>query len=273
MMRDAMVCLALWGAAGTALAQERPDQSEEGWRVTIGAGALYAPTYEGDDDYRLSLLPNVQVQYGERFSASVQDGVSYRWINTERWRAGPIGRVKFSRNEDGDQAFAISGEDTDDLQGLGDVDTSIELGGFIERDWGAFTTGLELRQAVSGHDGLVADLNARWTGRSSIGSFPLIWSLGPRARIVDDQYVSAYFGVDAAQSLSSGLPQYEAAGGLYSYGLGASLIAPLDRQNRWSAVLVAGYDRLTGDAADSPLVRERGSPNQASIGLFVARRL
>lgn len=100
----------------------------------------------------------------------------------------------------------------------------------------------------------------------------MIWSVGPRARFVGDAYNEAYFGVSVAQSIASGLPVYEAAGGLYSFGLGASLIAPLSRDPSWSLVFVAGYDRLTGDAGHSPLVQQRGAEDQASMGAFVDRR-
>jgi outer membrane protein len=68
---------------------------------------------------------------------------------TPTWRAGPIGRIKFSRNEDGEQTFAVGGGDTNDLRGLGDVDAAIELGGFVEYELGAVTFSAEARQAVS----------------------------------------------------------------------------------------------------------------------------
>jgi outer membrane protein len=270
MTRTAAIILAALAVTGTAAAQ---DASDDGWRVTFGAGALYAPTYDGDDDYRLSLLPNIEVSYSDVFFASVQNGVGYRFINTPNLRAGPIGRIKFSRNEDGEQAFAVSGEDSDDLRGLGDVDTSIELGGFVEYELGSVTLNGELRQAVSGHDGWVGDLGARWSGRGDILGRSVAWSAGPRARFVGDAYNEAYFGVNAGQAAASGLPVYDASGGLYSYGAGASVIAPLSSDRSWALVLVAGYDRLTGDAGDSPLVQQRGDDDQASIGMFIARRL
>ncbi len=94
--------LALLGAAQPAFAQEPP--VEEGWRVNVGAGGLYAPSYDGDDDYRLSVLPSIQINYGDTFFASVENGVGYRWINGETFRAGPIARVQLSRKEDGEQA-------------------------------------------------------------------------------------------------------------------------------------------------------------------------
>ncbi|MBI1186690.1 MAG: hypothetical protein GC206_05065 [Alphaproteobacteria bacterium] len=275
-MRAMIAMLTALGALGTtslgtAAAQEDP--RDAGWGMRLGVGGLTSPSYEGDDAMRLSLLPSVRVTYGDVFSASVEEGVRYRWINTPVWRAGPIGRIAFPRDEDGSQLFAVTGDDTDDLLGLGDVDASIELGGFVERDIGPITISAEARQAVSGHDGFVADLEARWRGRTELLGAPVFWSVGPRARFVNDEYNSAYFGVDAAQSAASGLPVYTADGGLHSFGLGASAIVPLSRDGRWAAAVVAGVDRLDGDAGSSPLVELRGDDDQARFGVFISRRL
>lgn len=259
----------LAGSPSVAAAQEQPPQ--EGWRLALGAGALYAPAYEGDDEYRLSILPNIQVAYGERFAASVQDGARYRWINTPDWRAGPIARLRFGRDEDGGQPFAVTGDDSNDLRGLGDVDTSVELGGFVEYDLGAFAFSAEARQAVNGHEGLIADFGARWTGRTALAGSPVFLSLGPRLRFVDNDFASAYFGVTPGQSVASGLAVFSAGGGLHSYGASISGVAPLTPDQRWTAVFIASLDRLTGDAADSPLVRERGDATQASVGMFISR--
>lgn len=268
MARILISSIAASAFAGISAAQGQP--ANEDWALTVGTGALYSPSYEGDNDYSLSILPNVQLKYGDRFFASVQEGVGYNAINNDRLRAGPIARVRFSRDESGDQTFAITGGETDDLRGLGDVDTSIELGGFVDYDLGSLKLGAELRQAVSGHDGLVADLGARWSGVSTMLGPPLIWSVGPRLRLTDDQYTSTYFGVTPAQAIASGLPEYEAGGGLYSYGAGATAILPLTRDGAWSAVFLAGYDRLAGDAADGPLVQLRGDEDQATFGVFIS---
>ena len=269
-MRRVLTTTLLAAVCCPAFAQERT--ADDGWGLTVGAGALHSPTYEGDDESRLSILPNIQVSYGDRFFASVQEGIGYRVIKDPGFEAGPIMRVKFSRDEDGDQAFAINGDDTTDLIGLGDVDTSIELGGFLASEIGPVTFSAEARQAVTGHEGLVADLGVKWSGRAFLFGPPVIWSVGPRAKLVDDSYNSAYFSVDAAQSVASGLPVFEAGGGLHSYGIGATAIIPLTTDNTWSAVVVAGYDRLEGDAADNPLVQLRGSEDQASIGVFLSYR-
>ncbi|NBU26798.1 MAG: MipA/OmpV family protein [Caulobacteraceae bacterium] len=274
MIRSAAIALAALIFAALALTGPAAAQGsdDEGWSVTLGGGALYAPTYEGDDESRLSLLPSMEVTYGDDFFASVQNGAGYRIINTQTLKAGPIGRIAFSRSENGEQTFAIGGNDTGDLKGLGDVDASAEVGGFIKYGLGGLTLSLEARQALSGHQGWVADLGASWSGRSTFFGRPLMWSAGPRARLVGDNYSQAYFGVTPSQSGASGLPAYGAGGGLHAYGLGASLIAPLSRDGRSTLVFLAGYDRLTGDAGHSPLVQLRGSEEQSSIGLFLVRR-
>lgn len=268
-MRHTLVFALTLAAAAPAFAQER--SAGDGWGLIVGAGALSSPTYEGDDSSRVSILPNIQVTYGDRFFASVQEGIGYRVINDDALRAGPILRVKFSRDENGDQPFAINGDDTADLIGLGDVDTSLEAGGFLDYEIDALTFSAEARKAFTGHDGFVADLGVKWSGRDFLFGPPIIWSVGPRARLVDDSYNSAYFSVNAAQSVASGLPQFDAGGGLHSYGLGATAIIPLN--DAWTAVVVAGYDRLTEDAADNPLVALRGSADQASLGVFLSYKL
>lgn len=267
-MKKVVFLIAALGVSDRALAQATPN---EGWGLNVGAGGLMSPTYEGDDSYRVSILPNIQLTYGDDFFASVQEGVGYRFINEDTLRAGPIGRLKFSRSEDGDQPFAVTGDDTMDLRGLGEVDTTFELGGFVEYEIGDVTLGAEARKAVSGHDGAVLDLETSWSGRSMALGPPLIWSFGPRVRVVDDTYSQAYFGVTPVQSVAAGLPVYSAGGGVYSYGLGGTAILPLD--DRWTMVAFASLERLTGDAADSPLVQLRGSEDQATLGLFVSYRL
>ena len=269
-MRFSLLAAALFSVSFGANAQG--GQTPEGWQFTVGAGTLFSPTYEGDDDYVLSLLPNLKLEYQDKFFASVQDGFGYNLINTDTVRAGPIGRIRFSRDEDGGQPFAVTGEETTDLIGLGTVDTTFEVGGFLAYSINRLELGAELRQGVNGHNGLVFDATARLSGRYQQNGPPVIWSLGPRLRIVDESYNSAYFSIDADQSLASGLAQFAAGGGVYSYGFGATAVLPIGKRGSgWSLVGIVGYDRLAGDAVDAPLVVERGSPNQATVGLFLSK--
>lgn len=241
---------------------------DNGWQVSVGAGALLSPKYLGSDEYNLSLVPSVRVSKGERFFASVEEGVGYAVIDTRSFRAGPLARIAFGRDEDGSGTFRIAGGGTDDLVGLGDIDTSIELGGFAEFDFGKLTASARAGQAVSGHDGLVGQIGLRYKGRLLFNGPPIIYNFGPQIDFGDSDYTNAYFGVNAAQSLASGLPTYVANGGVISYGVSGTAIIPLT--DNIATTFIASYNRLAGDAAGAPLVRERGSRDQAFIGTIVS---
>lgn len=241
--------------------------TNNGWTYTVGAGALYAPTYLGDDEYQVSLVPNIRVTYEDKFFASIPEGVGYNVVNNENWRVGPLIKADFGRDDDGEAMFSISGDDTNDLRGLGDVDGTAEIGGFIEYKFRPLTAKFEARQAVSGHEGLVGEASLQYSGKAQFSQIPVLFSVRPEIKFADSNYHEAYFGVNAAQSARSGLAQYNADAGILSYGLGASAVIPHTRNV--STVLVANYSQLGEQSADSSLVTERGDDQQGMIGAFV----
>ena len=244
-----------------------PD-GQEGWNVAVGAGLLLGPSYLGDDAYQLSAVPNIRVSYGDDFFASVQGGVGYNAINKGVWRAGPIAAYHFGRDEDGGGGpFVIAGDDTDDLDGLGDVDGTIEVGGFLEYDTRPLTARIEIRQGLNDHEGLIGELSLRTGARLVVANQPVIIRVGPDVTLVDDAYNDTFFGVDAGQSAASGLDEFDADGGLLSYGLGSTVVVPFN--DNVAAVTFLSYRRLAGDAADSSLVEDRGSPDQVTAGFFL----
>ena len=95
-------------------------------------------------------------------------------------------------------------------------------------------------------------------GRAIIG-------FGPRATVASEDYMQTFFGIDAGQSTRTGLGRYNAKGGLLTYGVGSTLIRPLDRRS--ALTVFTSLERLGGEAGHSPLVRERGQRTQFSIGL------
>ncbi len=77
-----------------------------------------------------------------------------------------------------------------------------------------------------------------------------------------------FFGVTGAQSAHSGLRQYRPDGGLKDAGISLDLDYSLTEN--WSVSGRLGCKRPLGDAADSPLVKDRGSANQGTTGLFLS---
>lgn len=228
------------------------------WRVTVGAAAILRPEWDGAKDNDWLVVPDVDVRYGDVFFASFRTGVGFNLINENGLRAGPYAKLKFGRDEGDDAA----------LRGLGDVDATAELGGFVDFALGPVRASLEVRQGVNGHEGLVAEAGAdlRWRFAPE-----LFGAIGPRVRWADESYTQTYFGVTPTQSTRSGLPTFTAGSGVESIGVNVSLAwRPTDK------VVVTAFaeqGRLQGDAADSPLVRLRGDDDQQRFGLAFGWRL
>jgi outer membrane protein len=186
---------------------------------------------------------------------SPRDGFSFGILDYGRFRAGPTTKVKLARNEGDDPV----------LRGLGDVPWAFEAGAFVEYwvvDW--LRTRAELRQGFNGHHGLAAEVTADLV----VPVAPkLTFSGGPRLSLASSAATSPYFSITAAQSAASGLPVYDARGGLRSYGAGAQ--ARYEWSRVWATHLFVEYERLTGYAANSPLVTQRGSRDQIQVGMGV----
>lgn len=246
-------------------AQNRPVAKD--WTLTLGAASIYSPVFMGAEDYGLSIFPDVRVNYRDKFFASVPDGVGVNIINENGWRAGPVVKIRFGREEDdGGSPFQVTGN-TNALRGLGDVDTAGEIGGFLEYTHNRLLRArAELRQGFGGHDSPVFDASLSYVGRTG----PASYSIGPRATFAGKDFMNTYFGINPAQSAASGLASYRANGGVASAGIGASATMPVSESVAVS--LFGGYDILGREAADSPLIRQRGSRHQATIGLGVGYR-
>lgn len=248
----------------------RAPASPGGWTLTLGAASVLGPAWQGSKDLALSLFPDLRLNYGDNLFASVPDGLGWNALNRDGWKAGPLAKVRFGRKESsGGSQFLLSGG-SDALRGLGDIPAAAELGGFVEKRWG--TTGqwrlrAEVRRGFGGHEGVLADGSLSYQMRLD----RMIVSAGPRATAASGGFMRVYFGTDAAQSRRSGLAQYRPDGGLLSYGVGGTLIWPLDRRN--TVTLFTGLDRLGSAAARAPLVSQRGQPTQFSIGLGYGIRL
>jgi outer membrane protein len=225
------------------------------WTISLGAQGRLLPTFPGSDRYMLQPYPLLDIRRTGtpvKFSAP-RDSLSLGLFEAGPFRAGVAGALRTPRRESND----------DDLIGLGDVGWVVELGGFAEfwpLDWLRLRG--ELRQGIGGHHGLVADLTA-----DVVVPLASQWTLsaGPRLSLATDRALDPYFSITPAQAAASGLPVYTASGGVSSYGVGAQLryqFAP-----RWAAILYGEYQHLVGGAADSPLVTQRGTADQATLGL------
>lgn len=268
----AFIGLTLSLAALSASLQAQAPETAPSWRVGVGGGSLWAPAFPGSKDYQLMVVPDIRVAYGDTFFASVDQGIGYNFRGELGWVAGPLLKLDFGRNADGKSAFRVAGSRSQALVGFADIDSTLQAGGFVGGRWGDWQARLELLQGLNGHEGFTGSLNLDYNvvmlsaeGRRGP---PTILSTGPRLLWGDAGYNDAYFGISSAASLGSGLPSYKAGAGLVSAGWSFSYVRPLGPQ--LTLIGIGGYDRLMGDAADSPLVQKRGSENQFTVGLFLS---
>lgn len=229
-----------------------------GWQIEVGPGLLAVPQFPGSNSLRLLPIPQLDIRYKNQFFASVQTGIGYNLVNTRQFRAGPILRPEFGRTT----------RDIGVFPGLRRIGFAPEIGGFIAYQPSLFTSvQLEVRKAVGGHDGVVADLSVRriaLKGKWTLG-------YGGRVRFADATYFRNYYGVTPAAALTSGLRAYQPGSGVNDIGVSGFVSRRLG--GNWNATLFAGYTRLIDQAAASPITTSRfGSRNQVSIGTSISYR-
>jgi len=158
-----------------------------------------------------------------------------------------------------------SSDDYDELQGLDDVDPTLELG--IGLNYG--TPILELfadaRYGFGGSEAWVGELGADFVARPSDR---LALRIGPRVLYGSEEFNETYFGVTADEAAASGLNAFDAESGLVSTGVEFSATYRLN--DRWWLEGSASYERFDDDLTDSPII-EQGSEEQTSVRIGFRR--
>lgn len=249
-LRSGVTAVVVLVFATNAMAQEPGTRKWEDWDVTIGAGAIYGPVSPGIDKYEVTPIPYVDIEYLDRFFIKTQRGIgayALRAENKDDYGLGfALGYDPGRKEEDA----------RDELNGLGDVDGSLEAILFAEGEIGPVDLELELAKGLGedGHDGFRARLSA---GVDTMLGDSVLIGAGPFITYGDDQYVESYYGVSAEQAArSTKFGRFDAEGGIESFGVEASAVYLIDRN--WSISTFAEYARLAGDAKESPIVEKEG---------------
>lgn len=241
------LCLA-WSAAAGA---------DEAWSHAFGGGFYYQPKFPGADSSYLQPLPYFDVRYGDHLFVNAEQGLGVQTgSQQDSWLSASVGPDLTRRDQSDDSR----------LRGLGDVHYTGRLwlqGGASFRNLTASAT-------------LGRDLFHK--GQGSIADFELYAHEYPAERLeidhgvawrwADAEYTRSFFGVDAQQSLRSGLRPYAAGSGIASAGLFVSMRYAFDAN--WMLVSRLDWTRLEGDAVDSPVTESR---DRLSLGLFLVYAL
>lgn len=249
------------GAGGTTTAVG-------GDSITIGAGGAYIPDYEGSNDYTFRAVPGaIGSVSGFNFTlagnrASI-DLIPNRPGPTWDIQAGPIGMVNFNRS-------SLKSIDDPRVRALGKRSTSIEVGGFvgigktgvITSDYDRLSFSISYIKGVSGamRAGVFSPTVNYFTPLSHKAAVGLYVS----AERAERGYGRAYFDVDAAGSVASGLPVFSTRGGWKDWNAGLVGTVSLTGDLLHGFKLVAGgtYTRLLNDFGRSPIVSIAGDRSQ-----------
>jgi len=214
------------------------------WSVTLGAGALVRPTFEGSDRYFVSPIPFVSVNYNDMISLDTS-GLNAYW-HKDGLKIGGGLTYNLGRFEGSNSVFTQGDER---LNGLGNIPAALGLRGFANYKLGPVVLGATLTKYLAeGNNGLLIDglveLPVRLGDRTTLtGRLFATWA--------DHSYMQTWFGVTAGQSINSGYGIYQAESGIKNVGLGINLRHQLG--TNWMLSADARLVRLTGSADYSPM--------------------
>ena len=250
-----------FGLTQTAWGQSAYDQtassngSETQYSIAVGIGGQAKPEFFGASDTIFSAVPIIKI---------------------ERFYLPGLGQVVDGKEKaDGISlypSFSFIGKreasDSAVLTGTNEIDWAFEAGLGLQYKQGPGRAFVELRQGFNGHDGQNGTVGLDFTlvpyDRATL-------VFGPRLNWGSDDYMDTYFGVTAAEAAAVGsqLTAFNPGSGFSSAGVEARMSYEWD--DRTTLHVNAGWERLIGDAADSPIVR-LGDRDQFTAGAGVSYR-
>ncbi|MBO0902506.1 MipA/OmpV family protein [Jiella sonneratiae] len=229
------------------------DYGDDDLVFELGIKGVVEPEFLGSNDYRV--VP------GAIFS------VEYLNLPGIGSFGGPDG-LGLSIGPSFNYVGARKSSDHPELSGLDDVDATYEAGIKVSYEWQYAEVYGEARYAFGGAEGFVGNAGANLIARPTD---TVTLKLGPTVSFASKGYMDDYFSVSAAEEIASGgkFQAYDAGGGFRTVGVAAS--ARYEFSPDWFLNADASWDRLVGDAADSPIVKA-GDKDQYSFTLGVSKR-
>jgi len=222
-------------------------------------GLNVIPEYEGSKGSKTRALPTINLYYGDSlFFTRMTAGANLLHYKTEQGMsitAGPLLALRRGRNQDDNAA----------LNGLGDIGTGLDAGGFVRFLKQGWQASVDVRQNITNsNQGATVKLSA-------VHGIPIGQKLKLRANLettwASTDYMKTFFGIDALQSAQSGIAQYTAGSGFKDAGV--SVMADYAITRDWSGFATLRYKQLLSGAADSPIVASLGSKDQGSAGIGI----
>ena len=257
-------------------ARDDDDDPDRKWSrnyISVAAGVLSTPSYNGSDERRILPAFYVRGRYdGYSFSTRGTnfqvDLIRHRRGQKTDWKFGPIISLRADRTG--------SVEDPQ-VNALGKRKLAVEAGfftgvtktGVITSDYDQIGFRLVALKDVSGRHGSWAasptiDYGTPLSKRAFIG-------VSASVNFYGKGFGRYYYDVDALGSAASGLPVYTGAGqkataGKYTLGVAGAYALSGDLRKGFVMIGGAQYGRLLSRYADSPVVKDVGSADQWLFG-------
>lgn len=257
----------LFSSAVSAQAPQGPPTPDRN-SLTLGLGGGIAPQYEGASDYGFQPGGIIQgrvdgFEFQVRGTNIYVDLIRDAADSKVNLILGPVAQLRFDRT---------SRKDLDDprVAALGTRKTAVEMGGYIGIGKKGFlippaslTFDLAFVHDVAGaHDSFIVTPGIALSSPVSQRTFA---RLGVTADYVGGGYGRTYFDVAPVVSPGPTLQPYVTTGsGFKSVGTTLLLAHDLGGDNRkgWGLFGLAGYKRLLGQYARSPIIRDAGDADQ-----------
>jgi MipA family protein len=227
----------------------------------LGGGGGFNPDYEGSNDYGFTPVPMISASYK-----------NYVFVN------GPSARVNFLGllGEDFPAMAGVSAglgggrkhTANKALENLGDLDSGIDVGGFVGTQLGPIQVGMDVAKEMGDNrKGIYANFTLGYM-QPITEQFSM--NVGVAAGWADQNWMQEYYGITTAQSAASGYTKYDGKAGFKSVGIMAG--ADYAINEHISLGLNVGYTKLLDNAANSPIVKDQGSSNQFTGSLSASYR-
>lgn len=241
--------------------------------ITVGVGGAVIPDYEGSNDYRI--IPAGAVR-GKISGISFITRGTYLYVDVlpgagkVSLDAGPIAGLRYNSRRH---------IDDDIVKLLPRRKTAYEIGAFggvtfhgLTNPYDALSLRLDVLHDIgNAHKSTTFTPNVDFSTPLSTKTYASV-SLG--AEFVSRRFADYYYSITPSDSLATGgvLPAFNAGGGMKNWKA-SLLINQSVTGNLLHGLSIFGlgqYSRLVGDFRRSPIVSQRGSPNQWTGALGLA---
>ena len=265
-------------AAAPALSQDfgsefESIQTPQGGLNLIGLGVAGVPDFYGSDKHQGAPVPIFRyfMQGTNRYVQLLGPEVVVNVLDRPDWRLGPVLRVRGRRDDD---------VDNDVVKRMRPVPAATEVGVFAAYNL-YLSREQPLHKVVFGGD-VVGNTTGVYNGASGnlrvnyfypfprawLGGRPSVGSIGLGLFWASESFTTKYFGVTgsdlALYPTLGGRPSLP-GGGLVSVKIPFSVTTQINP--KWLLTVGGRYERLTGDAKDSPVVQLHGNENQWLLGI------